>query len=111
MKPLICRQWTGAVPKALGEEYQEYLLKTGLADYQSTEGNRGALLLKRSVPGAVEFQTLSLWEGIEAIRAFAGDDYNRAVYYPEDSDFLLRKSRLVSHFDVVFGSVSRELSR
>lgn len=111
MKPLICRQWTGAVPKALGDEYQQYLLKTGLTDYQSTSGNRGALLLKRSVPGAVEFQTLSLWDDIEAIQAFAGDDYCRAVYYPEDREFLLRKSRLVSHFDVVFASLSREIVR
>jgi len=34
-----------------------------------------------------EFLLLSLWESIETIKQFAGEDYEKARYYPEHKDF------------------------
>ena len=41
------------------------------------------------------------WEGLEAIKAFAGDDAEKAKYYPEDDGFLLEFEPSVVHYEVV----------
>ncbi len=49
-----------------------------------------------------EFLALSMWESVDAIRAFAGDDIEAAVYhYPEDERFLIEPTATVTHYDVV----------
>lgn len=35
-----------------------------------------------------------------AIRAFAGEDAEKARYYPEDTDFLLELEPTVTHYEV-----------
>jgi heme-degrading monooxygenase HmoA len=47
-----------------------------------------------------EFLTISLWDSLEAIVGFAGDDIERAVFYPEDDEFLIDRETSVSHFVV-----------
>jgi len=42
-----------------------------------------------------------LWESIAAIKQFAGDDYEKARYYPEDKDFLLELEPAVSHYEIL----------
>jgi heme-degrading monooxygenase HmoA len=46
-----------------------------------------------------EFLLLSLWESHEAIRAFAGEDLERAVYYAKDEEFLLELEPKVTHYE------------
>ena len=48
-----------------------------------------------------EFLLISLWDSYEAIRRFAGEDVDRAVFYPEDERFLIERDEHVDHFDVV----------
>ena len=47
------------------------------------------------------FITLTFWESLDAIRAFAGDDVEKAKYYPEDAGFLLEYEPRVVHYEVV----------
>ena len=97
---MIARIWTGAVRREDGDEYAEYMRATGLAGYAATPGNRGAWLLRRDdADGTTEFITLSLWEGVAAIRAFAGDDIEAAVLYPEDERYLVGEST-IAHYEV-----------
>lgn len=58
-------------------------------------------MLRRDEGEQTVFITYSLWESEEAIRAFAGDDIEAAVYYPEDDRFLIERDARVSHFEVV----------
>jgi hypothetical protein len=39
---------------------------------------------------------------MDAVRAFAGDDPERACYYPEDHDFLLEFEPTVIHYEVAY---------
>jgi heme-degrading monooxygenase HmoA len=97
---MIARSWSGSVRTADADEYAAYIRDTGFAEYGRTAGNRGAWLLRRDDGGTTEFIALSLWDGIEAIRAFAGEDIEAAVLYPEDARYLIGgKSRTV-HYDV-----------
>ena len=101
---MIARMWHGRVPLAKAAAYEAYLEATGLADYRATPGNRGAWLLRRDEGSVVHFTTLSFWDTLAAIRAFAGADYERARYYPADDDYLLEREPHVLHFTVVAGA-------
>ena len=96
---MIARTWRGAVRTADAAEYADYIRATGFAEYASTPGNRGAWLLRRDGQGTTEFITLSLWDGIDSVRAFAGEDIEAAVLYPEDERYLIGESSVV-HYDV-----------
>jgi hypothetical protein len=48
----------------------------------------------------VEIVTLSFWDSVRAIEAFAGEDIDRAVYYPEDDRYLLERDPHVLHYQV-----------
>ena len=50
--------------------------------------------------GRTEVVTLSFWESMDAVRGFAGDDLNRAVFYPEDDRFLVAREETVTHFEL-----------
>jgi heme-degrading monooxygenase HmoA len=98
---MIARTWHGRVPASKAEAYQAYLLRTGLADYQATPGNRG-VLVQRWVEGDVaHFLLTTLWDSVDAIKRFAGEDYERARYYPEDGEFLLEREPSVHHAEVL----------
>ena len=93
--------WHGKVPEEKGESYHRYLIETGLKDYEKIEGSKGVFLLKRNEEGIIHFYTFSLWENIDSIKKFAGEDYDKARYYPEDKDYLLEFEPLVIHFEVL----------
>jgi heme-degrading monooxygenase HmoA len=98
---VIARTWHGRVPTGKADAYQSFLERVAVPDYESTPGNRGVLLLRRADGDLTHFVFVTLWDSIEAIRRYAGEDPERARYYPEDDDFLLEKEELVTHAEVV----------
>ena len=98
---MIARTWHGRVPTAKADPYHAYLNRTGIPDYESTPGNRGVLVLRRTDGDETHFLLTTLWDSIDAIRSFAGDDYLRARYYPEDDEYLLEREPFVTHYDVL----------
>jgi hypothetical protein len=48
-----------------------------------------------------EFVLMSLWDSYDAIKAFAGPQYESAVYYPEDKRFLLELEPQVAHYEIL----------
>jgi heme-degrading monooxygenase HmoA len=56
-------------------------------------------VLRRVVEDRAEFVLISYWESMDAIKAFAGDEPERAVYYSEDERFLLVKTPTVDHYE------------
>jgi heme-degrading monooxygenase HmoA len=98
---MIARIWRGTVRESDKHIYYEYLQKTGLKEYAETPGNRGVNILRRVFDGKCEFFLLTLWDSWDAIKAFAGLDYEKAVYYPEDDKFLIDRGPKVEHFEVL----------
>ena len=98
---MIARIWRGRTPAAKADAYHAYLRATGLKEYAETPGNLGVYALRRIEGDVAEFLLLTLWESREAVRAFAGDDPERPVYYPEDDEYLLEREPTVSHFEVL----------
>lgn len=100
---MIARTWRGWTKAVDADAYGEYIAKTGLAEYLKTPGNLGAWILRRDEGDRTEFVTLSFWKSREAIRGFAGDDIERAVYYPEDERFLVEREPTVKHYELTSG--------
>jgi heme-degrading monooxygenase HmoA len=97
---MIARIWKGAVRQQDGDDYARYMRETGVAEYAGTPGNRGVWMLRRDVDGRTEFVMFTLWDSLEAVRGFAGDDYETAVFYPEDDRFLVERDLTATHYQV-----------
>jgi heme-degrading monooxygenase HmoA len=97
---MIARIWRGVVRSEDGDTYAQYIKDTGFAQYGETAGNRGAWMLRRELGDRTEFLTFTLWESLDAVKAFAGEDYETAVYYPEDERFLVERDATCAHYEV-----------
>ena len=98
---MIARTWHGIVPASKADAYHHYMEETGVKGLRSTPGNRGVYMLRRIEGNVAHFQIMSLWDSYDAIRRFAGADFERAVYYPEDKNFLLELEPHVTHYEVL----------
>ena len=98
---MIARIWRGWTRRDDADAYVDYLRETGIAAYRETPGNAGAHILRRDDGNRVEFVTLSFWQSRDAIAAFAGDEIDRAVFYPEDDRFLVDREEHVTHYDLI----------
>jgi heme-degrading monooxygenase HmoA len=97
---VIARTWRGAVKREDGDAYADYIDETGIAGYVSTPGNRGAWMLRRDVGELTEFVMFTLWDSLDAVKAFAGEDYETAVFYPEDDRYLVERDLKSTHYEV-----------
>jgi catechol 2,3-dioxygenase-like lactoylglutathione lyase family enzyme len=94
----VVREWRGWVATADRDAYVAYVAATGLAEYRATLGNLDARIETRDLDdGRTEVVTVSVWRDMDAVRAFAGDDPERAVFYPDDDRWLVDRDRHVSH--------------
>jgi heme-degrading monooxygenase HmoA len=100
---MIVRIWRGyAANSANADLYEEFLRSTFLPSIHSIQGYRGASVLRRPTAGGeVEFTTLTRFESIEAIRAFAGNDYGAAHVAPRARELLSRFDPRCQHFESV----------
>ena len=98
---MIIRMWHGRVSNENAHAYREFLRQRAIPDYQSVAGNIDVKILERQEKDTTHFITMTSWESLDAIKAFAGEDPEVAKYYPEDDDFLLEFEPTVVHYEVV----------
>ncbi len=101
MDNMIARVWKGRTRAAQADEYMAYMLSTGVYELRAIDGNCGVYVLCRIDGAEAEFTFISLWESYAAIQRFAGEDIDRAVYYPEDRAYLLTLDPKVVHHEVL----------
>lgn len=95
---MIARIWRGAVRSGDSDAYAEYMQRTGIADYAATEGNRGVLMLTRGVGELTEVVMFTLWDSLNAVKSFAGEEYETVRFYPEDDRFLVERDLVATHY-------------
>lgn len=99
---------TGPLPAASPEKPHEarwrfrVLLSTFLPSIHAIEGYRGARVLRRVIDGEVEFMTITQFESLEAVRKFAGTDYEAAHVAPRARELLSRFETRCQHFEIAF---------
>lgn len=97
---MIARHWTGRVRAEDALDYANYVRRTGVAAHRATAGNLGSMVLVRIDEAEAEVVVISLWESLDAIRAFAGDDAETAVFFTEDERYLVSADKRVKHYEV-----------
>lgn len=100
---MICRLWHGWTTAAHADAYESLLRReifAGIAARQIA-GFLGIDLVRRDGPAEVEFVTIMWFTNIEAVREFAGDDYELAVVPPPARELLTRFDDRSAHYDVV----------
>lgn len=96
---MITRIWHGKTKTVDAETYREFVIATGINDYRSTKGNLGAQIWQKQEGDTTHIWTVSWWSDYESIKAFAGDDIEKAHYYDEDKKYLLEFEPNVVHYE------------
>ncbi|PZV35020.1 hypothetical protein B5V02_28490 [Mesorhizobium kowhaii] len=106
VEQVILRRWCGTVRTQMAAEYSRYVAGTGGDELSATKGNLGHQITLRDLgDGVTEICALSWWTDMEAVKAYAGEQPERAHYYPEDDHYLINKLELVEHHVVVYGNL------
>ncbi len=100
---MIGRLWRGWTASDRAAEYVGYVQETGVRGLRATPGNRGVLILHRRDGDREEFLVLSLWDSLESVKAFSGEDVSVARFYPRDDEFLVDRELTCTHYDVPVG--------
>jgi heme-degrading monooxygenase HmoA len=100
---MIVRLWRGQATRDNADAYHAHVTQNVFPALTEMDGHKGSYLLKREVAERVEFLAVTLWESLEAVRQFAGDDMDEAVVEPEARAVLAEFDRSVRHFQVTYG--------
>ncbi|WP_350293301.1 antibiotic biosynthesis monooxygenase [uncultured Croceitalea sp.] len=97
---MIARIWQGKTAAKKFNDYTEFLKKVAVPDYKKTKGFVSLTFLKRIENDEGHFTLITFWENLDVIKNFAGADFEKAKYYPEDTNFLLEFEEKVVHYEV-----------
>lgn len=95
----VDRVWHGWTTPGNAALYEELVTETVLPSHEELPGYLGSQLLRRDVGEEVEFLVITGWESYDAIRGFAGDDYDRATIPPEAEKLLARFDPRAIHYE------------
>lgn len=98
---MIARTWHGYTSPGGADAYVSHLLTSVLPKLRGLDGFAGLEVLRATREGEIEFRVVTYWESMDAIRAFAGSDPERAVVADEARAVLTRFDAHVSHHEVV----------
>lgn len=99
---MISRIWHGYTTRQNADAYENLLrseIMTGIGN-RKIRGYRGMQVLRRNIPEAVEFITVMWFDSLDAVREFAGDDYEKAVVPPAARKLLARFDDRSQHYEV-----------
>lgn len=99
MEKVITRLWHGRTKIENADEYLNFLKTIGIKDYQSTPGNLSIEVWRKKERDICHFWTVTKWNSVESIQKFAGEDYEKARYYPDDKKYLLEFEENVVHYE------------
>ena len=97
---MIARIWHGRTRIEDYEAYTEFMKVRAIPDYRKTAGFVKLIFLRNIRENAGHFTLITFWEDLEVIKNFAGEDFEKAKYYPEDGAFLLEFEETVTHYEV-----------
>ncbi len=97
---MIVRLWHGWTTRDNADSYEALLRREVLPGIHRIPGYKGAYLLRREAESEIEFVTVTLWDSMDAVRAFAGEDYEVAVVPPAARKLLSRFDPRSVHYEM-----------
>jgi antibiotic biosynthesis monooxygenase (ABM) superfamily enzyme len=96
---MITRLWRGWTATGDADAYEQFLMTELFPSMRAIAGFRGAEVLRRPDGGEVAFVTLTRFDSLDAISAFAGADYEVPVIEPQALAVLSHYDEQALHFD------------
>ena len=97
---MIARIWKGRTKIEHLDAYTTFMKVRAIPDYKKTDGFVKLTFLKRTDHEFAYFNLITFWENLEDIKNFAGHDFEKAKYYPEDKGYLIDFPEKVTHYEV-----------
>jgi heme-degrading monooxygenase HmoA len=99
---VIARVWKARTSGPEATQRYRHVFETEVVGHLSAlAGFRGAYLLARPQEGWTAIRTLTLFDSLEAVRVFTGDDYGHERVTPQARAALLGSDPVIQHFDVL----------
>ena len=97
---MIARIWKGRTKIEHLKEYTDFMKVKAIPDYSTTDGFIKLTFLHRTDTNYAYFNLITFWKNMEVIKNFAGTDFEKAKYYPEDKNYLIDFPERVVHYEV-----------
>lgn len=104
---MIGRMWRGWTERDRADAYEAVFRGVVLPELDGVTGCHGAYLLRRDTADGTEFVSLTLFDSLDAVRAFAGERYESAVISDEAAAVLRDYDTTAQHFTVVVSPSER----
>jgi len=88
---MIVRMWHGRVNSSKSDVYAEFMKQRAAPDYGSVQGLKKLYFLRKNDEDVTHFLLVTVWDSLDSVKKFAGENPETAKYYPEDDEFLLEK--------------------
>ena len=98
---MIIREWRGRASSSQVHAYPKHFREKVIPELRDITGFAGAQLGRRRLGDKIEFLVLTRWQSMDAIRAFAGMDVEKAVVEPDAVAALVEFDSRVRHYEVV----------
>jgi heme-degrading monooxygenase HmoA len=99
---MIARVWQGWTHVRHAADYLAFLKTTVAKEMHRLPGYRGFHVFTSEETDKTRFLVFSMWDSLESIRAFAGEDIEQARIYPETREYFVEYERQVKHLDVAY---------
>ena len=97
------RYWRGWATSENADAYERIVREEVMPSFAERDlpGYRGSYLLRRRAGEEIEYAVIMTFDSIDAVRAFAGDDYEAAYVPAHVREVLTRFDRRSAHYDVL----------
>jgi heme-degrading monooxygenase HmoA len=103
---MVIRFWSARAGEVQSQAYLEHFQKVVLPKLRRTDGYVGATALTRRAGDEVEILLATAWQSLDAVRRFAGEDFEAAVVEEQAAALLTDFDRQVRHFELAATDVS-----
>ena len=100
---MIARVWRGSTKPEHADAYEAMLKPELLPGLSEVPGFKGSYFLRRDLSTEVEFVTIIFWESLDALKVFAGEDYEISIIPEERRQYLSKHQERAEHFEVISG--------
>lgn len=101
---MIARIFRASALPEKANDYVQHLEMSVLPELRQIRGFQGVYLMRQDSAETVEFIVLTLWESMDAIRKFAGENAEVAVVAPAAQEMFREFDSTVKHFEVVLNT-------
>ena len=97
---MIARVWKGWTTLQKADAYEAFLREKVIPGIRNIDGHRGVYVLRKQNGRETEFLVINLFDSLDTVKTFAGENYAVPVFEPGALELLSRIEPRADHYDV-----------